>query len=58
MNIGELKEKIKDLPDSMDIYIGERLSEYDYGLVNTAKVVDVYLPESESKVEALILSED
>lgn len=41
MTIKELKEKIKELPDNMDVYIGERVTEFAFGLVNTAGVKNI-----------------
>ncbi|MEA1849216.1 hypothetical protein U9K52_09855 [Chryseobacterium sp. MHB01] len=41
MNIGQLKEKIKDLPDTMEVFIGERVTEFAYGLVNTGEVRNI-----------------
>jgi len=63
MTIAQLKEVIKDLPDNMDVFVGERLTEYTYGLVNTAEVREIdFVEEHESgdstKEEVLILEED
>ncbi|WP_144266042.1 hypothetical protein [Elizabethkingia miricola] len=41
MKIKELKEKIANLPDNMDVFIGERVTEYSYGLVNSADVRNI-----------------
>lgn len=38
MKVKELKEKIANLPDSMDVFVAERKTEFTYGLVNSAFV--------------------
>lgn len=38
MNVKQLKEAIENLPDSMDVFVSERKTEFTYGLVNSAKV--------------------
>lgn len=65
MTIKELKLAIKDLPDDMDVFMAERVSEFTYGLVNSAFVYNVHFkedPNPDSPVlavnKALILSED
>ena len=63
MTIKELKENLKDLPDTMDVFIGERLTEFDYGLVNSASIKQIdFMEEPNSKPLAkdtvLVLSED
>lgn len=63
MNVAELKEIIKDLPDGMDVFVGERLTEFAYGLVNTARVKEINMseePDGEvlARMEVLILEED
>lgn len=63
MNIKQLKKVIENLPDHMDIFVGERLTEFKYGLVNSAKVKSInFMEEPNGKVLAkdsvLILEED
>lgn len=65
MTIGELKEKIADIPDEVIVFIDERRTEFTYGIVNgtTRKEVDIYEDaftdeEPLSTVDAFILSED
>lgn len=41
MTVKELKEKLKDVPDTMEVFIGERVTEFNYGLVNSAGVKNV-----------------
>jgi hypothetical protein len=61
MTIKELKQAIADLPDDMDVYIGERLTMYEYGLVNSLRVgeIDFYNEDVEllRTEKALILTE-
>ena len=63
MTIKELKEKIKDLPDSMDVFVDERLTEFEYGLLNSAELKEVFYMEKPAEEgisvdNALVLSED
>lgn len=63
MNVKQLKNAIKDLPDDMDIFVGERLTEFQYGLVNGLNVKEISFseePDSEilSNEIVLILSEE
>lgn len=63
MNIRQLKQEIKDLPDTMDVFMDERLTDFRYGLLNTGKVKKINFmedPDGEAltKDEAFILSED
>lgn len=45
MNVKELKEKIANLPDNMDVFIAERKTEFSYGLVNSAFVKKINFTE-------------
>ena len=45
MNVKELKEAIADLPDSMEVFIGERKSEFKCGLLNSATVREINFTE-------------
>lgn len=63
MTIKQLKEIIKDKPDTMDVFIGERLTEFKYGLVNSAIVKEIVfkeVPDGEILAynEVFILSEE
>ena len=63
MSIKDLKEKIKDLPDTMEVFIDERVTEFTYGLVNSVKVKRVdFVEETGSEVlatdDVLVLSEE
>lgn len=65
MTIKELKQAIADLPDNMDVFVGERLTEFTYGLVNSAQVRSIEFKEDDdpdSPVLAndtvLVLTED
>ena len=63
MTIKELKEKIKDLPDHMDVFMDERLTEFRYGLLNSAEVKEInFMEEPDGEVlsrdKVLVLTED
>jgi len=63
MNIKELKELIAALPDTMEVFVAERKTEFTYGLVNNAYVKEIdFMEEPEGEVlstdEVLILDEE
>ena len=63
MNIKELKEKIKNLPDTMDVFLDQRLTDFTYGLANSAEVKKIdFMEEPEGEVlnsyECFVLSEE
>lgn len=41
MTIKELKETIKDLPDTMGVYMAQRVTEFPSGLVNSGFVKNI-----------------
>ncbi|MDV2458023.1 hypothetical protein CMU99_06725 [Elizabethkingia anophelis] len=41
MTIKELKNKIENLPDNMEVLVGERITEHTYGYVNSGEVKKV-----------------
>jgi hypothetical protein len=45
MTIKELKEKLADLPDTMDVFIAPRVTDFAYGLVNSAYVEEINFSE-------------
>ena len=51
MNIKQLKEKIKDLPDSMEVFLSERKTEFGYGLLNSAYTKEIFFTEDENPSE-------
>lgn len=59
MTVKELKEKLADLPDNMGVFMAERVSEFKYGLVNSAKVKEITFHDEDiwPKDKVLILDE-
>lgn len=57
MTIKQLKQAIADLPDHMDVFIGEKSTDFGYGLVNTARVKKIDFYDSESD-ETPLASDD
>lgn len=51
MNVEELKEIIKNLPDEMDVFISERVTEFGFGLVNSTYVKEIFFTEDEVATE-------
>ncbi len=63
MTVKELKEKIANLPDNMDVFVAERKTEFTYGLVNSASIKKInFMEEPDGKVLAqenvLVLDEE
>lgn len=64
MNLGEFRKQTAHLADHTDIFIGERLTEFKYGLVNSATFKTITFSEDtdgegESATDdVLVLEED
>lgn len=63
MNVKQMREALEGLPDNMDIFMGERLTEFDYGLVNSAivetiRLYDEFNNEVNAPVKVLVIKED
>lgn len=60
----QLIEAIQHLPDNMDVFMGERLTTFTYGLVNSVivKKIDFYEDENDDQPlasdEVIVLTED
>jgi hypothetical protein len=50
MTVKELKEKIKDLPDNLDVFISQNNDEFEFSLLNGAVVGE--LPFSDDDLKA------
>ena len=62
MNVGQLKKELEKYPDEMDVFIDERVTEFNYGLLNSVRdqmVAFAEEPDDEPMAEAncVILSE-
>jgi hypothetical protein len=59
MTIKELKKQIENLPDNMDVFIGERVTEFKYGLANSGSVKEIdFHDEDDPENEDLQASEE
>lgn len=65
MTKNQLLEAIKDLPDNMDVFMGERLTDFTYGLVNSVQVKEIEFKEDNdpdsrvlAKDRVIVLTED
>jgi len=63
MTIKELKRKIENLPDTMEVFVDERYTDFKYGLVNSANVTEIdFIEEPDgnplSQDDVFVLSED
>lgn len=61
----QLFEALKALPDNMDVFMGERLTEFTYGLVNSVQVKEIGFKEDNApdspvlaKDRVIVLMED
>lgn len=62
MTVKQLKEKLNDFPDNMDVFLAERQTEYAFGLLNSVGSQDVVFDpengEESVELECVVLSED
>lgn len=64
MNVKQLKEKLNEFPDDMDVFIPSTISDFDYGMVNSvsSKQISFYDEGDDSiepvEIECLVLTED
>lgn len=49
MNVKELKEKIKDLPDNMDVFIEQTNDEFRCSIVNQVNVLELTFTDDDLK---------
>lgn len=45
MNVKELKEKLAEYPDTMEVFVAERKTEFAYGLVNSVRSQEITFAE-------------
>lgn len=63
MTVGELKQVLDSVPDHYDVFMDERVTEFTYGVVNSAEVKTVdFMEEPRGEILAtgvvLVLSEE
>ena len=66
MTVKELKEKLNEYPDSMDVFLDERLTKFSFGLLNGIREQKISLYDNitsfedvaDKNTEVVILSED
>jgi len=64
MNVKELKQKLNNYPDDMDVFIHSTLTEFKYGLVNSVVSKKIRFSENDTPseispiVNCLVLTED
>lgn len=46
MTVAQLKKAIENLPDNMDVFVGERETDFLYGLVDKIEVKEINFYES------------
>lgn len=47
MTIRQLKEELSKYPDSMDVFLDERYTEFSYGLLNSVHSKEINFSEDE-----------
>jgi hypothetical protein len=45
MKVKELKEKLNEFPDNMDVFVSERVTDFSYGLVNSVYIKEINFVE-------------
>lgn len=63
MTVKELKLKLNEFPEDMDVFIDERVTEFTYGLANSARIKEINFAEEpggevESRDKVVIISEE
>lgn len=53
MTVKELKEKLAEYPDHMEIFMAERKTEFTYGLLNSVKSDEIDFKENPYDEEVL-----
>lgn len=63
MTLGEFRKKTAGMPDHLDLFVGERVTEYQYGLVNSVELKTIGFMEDYldtqpvAKAEVLVIDE-
>lgn len=64
MTVGELKKQLEKYPDTLQVFLGERMTDFTYGLLNTVAETEIEFHEDEEYDEPMavdrvvILTED
>lgn len=63
MTVKELKQQLENLPDLMEVFVDGRVTDFTYGLVNSAKVKEINFTEDPGgkplcSDKVLVLSEE
>ena len=51
MTVKQLKEKLNELPEDAQVFVGQRVTEFGYGLVNSIYTKEIPLLEDEDGEE-------
>jgi len=46
MTVKQLREKLSQYPDNMDVFVAERKTEFSYGLVNSVRMDEITFAEN------------
>lgn len=59
MTVKELKEKLAEYPDNMDVFVAERKTEFAYGLINSVRIEEITFAENpDFDVDEEVLARD
>ena len=51
MNVKQLKQIIENLPDNMDVFLAQRVTDFGFGLANSAYTKEIFFTENENPSE-------
>lgn len=60
MTVKQLKEELSKYPDDMPVFVGERLTEFDFGQINEVSWTEIYEfneEELETPMKIVVISE-
>lgn len=60
MTVKQLKEELSKYPDDMLVFVGERLTEFDFGQINGVSWTEIYEfneEELETPMKIVVISE-
>lgn len=66
MTVGELKKELEKYPDTMDVFLARRITDYAYGLANSVRIQEIHFEpnddwENEDEIvreNAVVIDED
>lgn len=53
MNVRQLKERLEQYPDHLEVFVGERVTEFTYGMVNSVYSKEIDFRDGDPQAEIL-----